>query len=200
LSENIQLSKELGFLRIGAALPPLRLADIDSNVAAIVDTMREAREQGVQVLAFPEMAITGYTLGDLVQHQALLAKAQKGLEEVLNQSAASAMVVVVGMPLVVDQKIFNCAVVLNSGHILGVIPKTILPGYKEFYENRWFASSWDGRSDTIELDTSVMAEYGFSINDGALFTNQVTVTLKIGARPYTPLMMVSNDGGFAGAH
>ncbi len=151
MGEKIQLSKDLGFLRIGMALPVLRVADIDFNVEAIINTMRKARNQDVQILTFPEMAITGYTIGDLVQHQALLLKAQKGLEEVLNESATSPMVVIVGMPLVVEQKIFNCAVVLNSGHILGVIPKTLLPTYREFYEDRWFSSSTDARSPTIEL-------------------------------------------------
>ncbi len=151
MSENIQLSKDLRFLRIGAALPVLRVADVDFNVGAIINVMRIARNQGVQILTFPEMTITGYTLGDLVQHQALLLKAQKGLEDVRNESTTSTMVVIVGMPLVVEQKIFNCAVVLNSGHILGVIPKTLLPTYKEFYEERWFSPSTDGRSDTTEL-------------------------------------------------
>jgi NAD+ synthase (glutamine-hydrolysing) len=151
VGENIQLSKELGFLRLGAALPALRLADVDFNVAAIIKTMRKARNQDVQILTFPEMAITGYTLGDLVQHQALLLKAKEGLGEVLKESARSTMVVIVGMPLVFEQKIFNCAVVLNSGHILGVIPKTLLPTYREFYEDRWFSPSWNGRDDAIEL-------------------------------------------------
>jgi NAD+ synthase (glutamine-hydrolysing) len=151
VGENIQLSRELGFLRMGMALPALRVADVDFNVGAIITTMREARSQGVQVLAFPEMSITGYTIGDLVQHQALLSKAQRGLERVLNESATSTMVAIVGVPLVVEQKLFNCAVVLNSGHILGVIPKTLLPTYKEFYEDRWFAPSTDAGSCTIEL-------------------------------------------------
>jgi NAD+ synthase (glutamine-hydrolysing) len=151
VGENIQLSKDLGFLRIGAALPTLRVADVDFNVKAIINAMKKARGQDVQILTFPEMAITGYTLGDLVQHQALLVKAQKGLNEILNESATSAMVVIVGMPLVVEQKIFNCAVILNSGHILGVIPKTLLPTYKEFYEDRWFSPSTDACSHIIEL-------------------------------------------------
>jgi NAD+ synthase (glutamine-hydrolysing) len=151
VDENTQLSKTLGFLRIGAALPALRLADVDYNVEDIINTMKRAKEQDVQILAFPEMSLTGYTIGDLVQHQALLSKAQRGLEDVLKESASSAMVVIVGMPLVVEQKIFNCAIVLNSGHILGVIPKTLLPTYKEFYEDRWFSSSTDARSHTIEL-------------------------------------------------
>jgi len=151
VDKDIHLSKTLGFLRIGAALPTLRVADVGFNVLAIIDTMKKAREQGVQVLTFPEMAITGYTLGDLVQHQALLTKAQEGLNEILNESSRSTMVTIVGVPLVMEQRIFNCAVVLNYGHILGVIPKTLLPTYKEFYEGRWFSPSREGRANAIEL-------------------------------------------------
>ncbi len=151
MAEGVQLNSDLGFLRIGGAVPALRLADVDFNVKAIISTMRKAGEQGVQVLTFPEMAITGYTLGDLVQHRALLAKAEKGLEAVLAESARRAMVVMVGLPLVVEQKIFNCAVVLNSGRILGVIPKTLLPGYREFYEDRWFAPATEVGSTLVEL-------------------------------------------------
>ncbi len=151
MSQGVQLSKDLGFLRIGAAIPLLRVADVDFNVGTIIECIKKAKNEGVQVLTFPEMAITGYTLGDLVQHQALLLKAQECLRHLLDESAGSTMVVIVGMPLVVEQKIFSCAAVLNSGRILGVIPKTFLPTYKEFYEDRWFTSSNIARSDTIEL-------------------------------------------------
>jgi NAD+ synthase (glutamine-hydrolysing) len=151
VDEDIQLSRTLGFLRIGAALPMLRVSDVDFNIRAIIDTIKKAGEQEVQVLTFPEMSLTGYTLGDLVQHQALLTKAREGLNEILDESTRSAMVVIAGMPLVVEQRIFNCAVVLNSGHILGVIPKTLLPTYKEFYEDRWFSPGSEGRADVLEL-------------------------------------------------
>jgi NAD+ synthase (glutamine-hydrolysing) len=148
---GIQLNKDLGFLRIAAVVPLLRVADVDFNVGNIVKAMKKASGEGVQVLAFPEMAITGYTLGDLVQQQALLTKAKEGLSRILKASAGNTMVVIVGMPLDVEQRIFNCAVVLNSGHILGVIPKTLLPSYREFYEDRWFTSSMDAHHDGIEL-------------------------------------------------
>jgi NAD+ synthase (glutamine-hydrolysing) len=151
VSQDVQLSTDLGFLRVSAAIPMLRVADVDFNVAAIMESLRKAGDDGAQVLTFPEMAITGYSIGDLVQHQALLMKAEKGLRDILAESASYAMLVIVGMPLYVEQKIFNCAVVLNAGRVLGVIPKTFLPGYKEFYEDRWFVSSRDARSDTIDL-------------------------------------------------
>ena len=151
MSQGLLLNKDLGFLRVGAVVPLLRVADVDFNVANIIEAMKKARDEGVQIVTFPEMALTGYTLGDLVQQQALLSRARRGLGDILKECSGSAMVVVVGMPLSVDQKIFNCAVVLNSGRILGVIPKTFLPSYKEFYEERWFSPSPDARSDIIEL-------------------------------------------------
>jgi NAD+ synthase (glutamine-hydrolysing) len=152
VNDNVKLNKDLGFLRIGAANPQLRVADIDFNIAAIIDTMKKARDRGVQVLAFPEMAITGYTIGDLIQQHALLLKAQQGLNEILKESQPGGMLVIVGIPLAAEQKIFNCAVALSSGHILGIIPKTLLPNYREFYEGRWFSSSTEARSKTLEID------------------------------------------------
>jgi NAD+ synthase (glutamine-hydrolysing) len=151
MAENLYLSKDLGFLRVGATVPKLRVADVESNVGSIIEDIKKARNEGVQVLISPEMAITGYTIGDLVQHQTLLLRAREGLRHILDESARGPMVVIVGMPLDVDQKIFNCAVALNQGHILGVIPKTLLPAYKEFYEDRWFTSSMDARCNTVEL-------------------------------------------------
>jgi len=148
---DIQLSKDLGCLRVGAAVTELRIANVNFNVAAIVKLLRKAEKEGVQVLVFPEMAVTGYTIGDLVQQEALLLEAQAGLQRILKESAGIDMVVALGVPLPIDQKIFNCAVVLNSGHILGVIPKAFLPSYREFYEDRWFSPARDARSETIEL-------------------------------------------------
>ena len=151
MSQKIELSRDLGYLRVGAAVPALRVADIDFNVKAMIDMIIKARKQGVQVVLFPEMSITGYTLGDLVQHQALLTEAEKGLGEVLNQSAGLPMVIIVGMPLSVEQKIFNVAVVINNASILGAIPKTFLPNYKEFYDERWFESGGNVYGSVIQL-------------------------------------------------
>jgi NAD+ synthase (glutamine-hydrolysing) len=151
LSQDIRLSHDLGFLRIAAAIPVLRVADVDSNVNEIIGLMRKARREGVQALCFPEMAITGYTLGDLVQHQSLLAKAREGLGKILVESASNPMVVIVGMPLSLEQKIFNSAIIINAGKVLGVIPKTYLPNYKEFYDERWFESGNNYHDNIIDL-------------------------------------------------
>lgn len=162
MHQGIELSKDLGFLRVGAAVPSLRVADIDFNIKAIIEAMGKAEKEGVQVLVLPEMAITGYTIGDLVQHQALLFTTEIGLFRILEASKNHAMLVIVGMPLAVDHKIFNCAVVLNSGRILGVIPKTYLPSYKEFYENRWFVSGAFACSDSVLLAGQV-APFGTDV-------------------------------------
>jgi NAD+ synthase (glutamine-hydrolysing) len=151
LGQKIELTQELGYLRVGAAVPALRVADVDFNVKAIVEMVIRARDQGVQIVVFPEMAITGYTLGDLVQHQTLLAKAEKGLGEVVKASAGLPIGIIVGMPLSVEQKIFNSAVIINNSNILGVVPKTFLPNYKEFYDERWFESGGNVRGGVIQL-------------------------------------------------
>ena len=150
------LTKDLGFLRVGAAVPPLKVADVDFNVATIIEMIYKAKVEGVQVLAFPEMSITGYTIGDLVQQQALLTKAEKGLHDVVDASKDSGMLIIVGLPLCIDQKIFNCVALINAGQILGIIPKTYLPSYKEFYENRWFVSGEDACSDTLHIGDKVV--------------------------------------------
>jgi NAD+ synthase (glutamine-hydrolysing) len=162
LVEDIRLSRDLGFMRIGAAVPVLRVADVDANVTEIIGLIRTAGREGVQALCFPELAITGYTLGDLVQQQALLTKAEEGLGKILAESSDIPMVVIVGLPISFEQKIFNSAVVINSGRILGVLPKTYLPTYKEFYDERWFESGNNCHENVIEL-AGQQAPFGIDI-------------------------------------
>ena len=151
MDSDLRLSRDLGFLRVGLAVPQLRLGDVDFNVQAVTAAVVEARRAQVQVLVLPEMAVTGYTIADLVQHRALLSKSREGLGRLLTETAQDSMVVVVGAPLEAEQKIYNCAVVINSGQILAVIPKTLLPTYKEFYERRWFFSGASAPTDLIEI-------------------------------------------------
>ncbi|MCX5992963.1 MAG: NAD(+) synthase, partial [Chloroflexi bacterium] len=128
-----------------------RVADVDFNVDAMLGMVKEAKSKGAQVLAFPEMSVTGYTIADLVHQQSLLAKAEHGLTRLAAGSADSGMLIVAGLPMLIDQKVFNCAAVLNGGQVLAIIPKTYLPSYKEFYEDRWFVSSEDACSDMLHL-------------------------------------------------
>ncbi|MBY0524187.1 MAG: NAD(+) synthase [Gemmataceae bacterium] len=138
-----------GFLRVAAAVPTLRVADCAFNAERILALMTRAEAEGVSVLVFPELAITGYTCADLF-HQITL---QHGARDALLHLARAGKsvfsgVAIVGLPFAVNDQLFNCAAVLHQGSILGLVPKTFLPNYKEFYEVRWFAPASAG-GDTV---------------------------------------------------
>src|SRR3954470_9611121 len=146
------MSLRHGFLRVAAACPMLRVADCAYNSERILGLMRRAEGEGVQLLVFPELALTGYTCNDLFQHEVLLRGAADALRPVVRAGAETfSGVAVVGLPLLVDDQIFNCAAVLHQGRLLGVVPKSFLPNYKEFYEGRWFAPAATARSKEVAL-------------------------------------------------
>ena len=131
-----------GFVKVAAGTPRIRVADCRYNAEQIFTLMREADKQGVKVLALPELCLTGYTCGDLFLQPTLLKGAEEGLRTILDATKNLDMVAAVGLPVwnKWDNKLYNCAAVIQSGEILGLIPKTYLPNYGEFYEGRWFAS------------------------------------------------------------
>ncbi len=144
-----------GFLRVAAACPALRVADCDFNVTQILSLMEQAEAEGVAVLVFPELCLTGYTCADLFQHNVLLAGAIAGLARLVQASAAAFTgVAIVGLPLAVDDQVFNCAAVLQRGKVLGIVPKSFIPNYKEFYEGRWFAAAATARSREVMLGSA----------------------------------------------
>lgn len=141
-----------GFLRVAAACPPVKVADPERNADATLDFVARAADRGVQVLVLPELGLTGYTCGDLFfSLTTLVAGAERALERVLRETARRSMVVVVGLPVLQGGRLFNAAAVLQSGRVLGVVPKTFLPGYKEYYEERWFSSSREARGAEVRL-------------------------------------------------
>jgi NAD+ synthase (glutamine-hydrolysing) len=141
-----------GFLRVGAACPPVSVANPDRNVAQMLRTFADAQAQGVQVLLFPELGITGYTAGDLFFSVSSLIKgAEAALGTLARETRRSATVIVVGLPALQDGRLFNTAAVLQAGEVLGLVPKSYLPGYREYYEERWFSSAREASSDTIRL-------------------------------------------------
>ena len=133
-----------GFIKVAAGTPKIRVADCRHNAEAIFTLMREAAEQGVRVLCLPELCLTGYTCGDLFLQDTLLKGAEEGLATILAATRNLDMVTALGLPVQFQNKLYNCAAVIQSGKILGLVPKTHLPNYGEFYEQRWF--SWPGRS------------------------------------------------------
>lgn len=141
-----------GLLRVAAASPQLRVADCATNAEHILDLMTQAEREGVALLAFPELCLTGYTCGDLFQQLTLQRAALAALDQIreATQSQFSG-IVIVGLPLVVQGQLFNTAAVLYRGQILGVVPKSFLPNYKEFYERRWFAPAQSAARKEVEL-------------------------------------------------
>jgi NAD+ synthase (glutamine-hydrolysing) len=142
-----------GFLRVAAAVPTLRVADCAFNAERILALMARAESEQVAVLVFPELCLTGYTCADLF-HQPVL---QKGAVAALAHVARAGRDVfsglaIVGLPLTVDDQVFNCAALLYRGRVLGVVPKSFIPNYKEFYEGRWFAAAATARSRQVVLD------------------------------------------------
>src|SRR5579871_1003061 len=126
---------EHGFLRVAAATPLVRVADCAFNAEHLLALMRRAEDEGVSVLVFPELSLTGYTCADLFQQPVLQRGALAALGRVAEGGGrAYSGVAVVGLPLAVDDQVFNCAAVLHRGRILGVVPKSFIPNYKEFYE------------------------------------------------------------------
>ena len=151
-----------GFIKVAAGTPKIRVADCRYNAEQIFTMMREADKQGVTVLCLPELCLTGYTCGDLFLQDTLLCGAEEGLQTILEATRNLDMVTVLGLPVRCkwDNKLYNCAAVIQSGEILGLVPKTYLPNYGEFYEQRWFASgagvetSVDLCGETVDMDAA----------------------------------------------
>ena len=128
-----------GFISVACGTPKLRLADCHYNAEQTFTMMRQAEKAGVKVLVLPELGLTGYTCGDLFYQESLLRGAEEALATVLEATRNLEVVTAVGLPVRVDQKLYNCAAVIQKGKILGVVPKTHIPNYGEFYEKRQFA-------------------------------------------------------------
>lgn len=142
---------EFGFMKIACGVPELRVADVEYNCRQIKQTIEMAADSGANLLLLPELSITGYTCADLFYQDTLLNAALEGLEGLCDFTTAFDMPVIVGAPLRSKDSLFNAAVVLYKGDILGAVPKTYLANYGEFYEKRWFASSYSATQSTISL-------------------------------------------------
>lgn len=139
-----------GFARVAACTLPVTIADPGANAAAVLEQARACHDDGVAVAVFPELCLTGYAIDDLVMQDAVLDDVHRSLAHLIAASADLRPLLVVGAPLRQGSRLFNCAVVIHRGRILGVAPKTYLPTYREFYERRWYASGSDA-PDTIEV-------------------------------------------------
>lgn len=129
-----------GFIKVAAATPKIKVADPAYNTEEILKIIDETEKKGASILVFSELTISGYTCGDLFLQQPLLTECKNQLLRIVKATKKKDMLVVVGCPIIVNQKLYNCAVVINRGEILGIVPKTHLPNYSEFYELRHFTS------------------------------------------------------------
>jgi NAD+ synthase (glutamine-hydrolysing) len=128
------MDKGFEYMRVASAVPSLRVADPYYNVKEIIKICVKASDQGVRVLVFPELSMTGYTCQDLFQQKSLTDRCQEALKLLLEETKYLNMLIAAGMPVRADGQLFNCAVILKEGKILGLVPKTYLPNYGEFYE------------------------------------------------------------------
>ena len=137
------MTTSFGYVRVAAAVPQMRVADCQYNASEIKKQITEAIHEGVQVICFPELSITGYTCADLFFTQQLQKDALAALEDVCAFTRDLPIIVLVGAPLKVDNNLYNCAFVMTDGDVIGVVPKINLPNTGEFYEKRWFSSGRD---------------------------------------------------------
>ena len=141
-----------GFVRVAAATPVVHTADPAANAEEHIALIREAGAQGVDLIVFPELSLSGYAIDDLLMQDALLAEVERQIELVAEAADEAGLIAVVGAPVRNGDALYNCAVVLGSGAVLGVVPKTYLPNYREYYEKRWFAPAASRSEDTVVLN------------------------------------------------
>lgn len=130
-----------GFVRVAAASPALKVADCDYNTDEIIKLINKAEGDNISAIVFPELSITAYTCGDLFLQSLLLEEALKSLNRICDATRNLSIVALVGLPIAVSNRLYNMAVVVSGGRVMGAVPKTFLPNYNEFYEKRWFSSS-----------------------------------------------------------
>ena len=149
---NVKLeSCMFGFYRVAAAVPEIKVADVDFNTDKIVELIHEADSNNATAVLFPELSITGYTCADLFHQPVLVDEASAALIKIAQNTCDCDVVSVVGSPLFYRNSLYNCAVVIQRGKILGVVPKVFNPNYREFYDKRWFASWGNKDNDQIRI-------------------------------------------------
>jgi NAD+ synthase (glutamine-hydrolysing) len=164
-----------GFVKVAAAVPHVQVADCFYNIQQMEGLMRQASDKGVQIIAFPEMSVTAYTCLDLFAQQTLLKNAEQALLKLVSDTADLNILTIAGTPLVTENRLINAAIAFQAGKILGVVPKTYIPNYKEFQEQRWFTSATELRDKTVSI-----GDRTYPLGSHLLFTaGQVKVGIEI---------------------
>lgn len=157
-----------GFIKVCAATPKIKVADCESNGTEMIRLLQTANREQVKLIVFPELCITGYTCGDLFLQNTLLREAKKQLGRIIKAAAEMDMLVVVGLPLAIKGKLYNMAAVIKSGELLGLVPKSHIPNYGEFYERRYFHPG-EEEIDFISLELDGMVYDEIPVGSKLLF-------------------------------
>ena len=186
-----------GFVKVAAAVPAVKVADVEYNVQQVESLIAQAEGQGVEVLVFPELCLTGYTCQDLFKEQLLIDKAEEGLLVLLDFTRKLDVISIVGLPVQIGSLLYNCAAVIQGGTLLGVVPKTYLPNYGEFYEKRWFASAQDLTPQDFYLAGSLVHATPeptiFTTCDGARFGIEICEDVWAPTPPSNQLSLAGAD-------
>ena len=158
-----------GFIKIACATPDIKVADCQYNADRIIELITEAHSKGVKIICFPELSVTGYTCGDLFLQDALLSSAKSELVRIVKETEKLNIVSIIGMPLTVCGKLYNCAVIVNKGKAIGAVAKQNIPNYSEFYEVRHFTAMPDGLCADVPLD----GEHSVHIEDTVFICNEL---------------------------
>lgn len=193
---------KFGFIRVAACSPEIKPADTDFNADRIIELARECAAKGVELAVFPELCITGYTCADLFEQESLLDGAVSALRKIQMELHDSCITIVVGAPLTRGDALYNCAVVIAHGSIIGVVPKSYLPNYGEFYEKRWFKAAPGATPDSSILLKDApyqkVEHKPFGTNllfdcDGAKFGIEICEDLWVPNPPSTSLALSGAD-------
>ena len=156
-----------GFVKTAAVTPKIRVADTRYNAEVIISGVREAADAGAKIIVLPELCITGYSCGDLFWQEKLLSGAKEGLFAIAAETAGTDALIFAGLPVACDGKLYNAAAAINRGRILGLIPKTCIPAYNEFYEMRHFARGMEepvpvrlSGTQEVRMGTKLLFECG----------------------------------------
>jgi len=139
------------FIRVAAAVPKVKVADVEANVGEIISLIEQAQQRDVAIVVFPELCLSAYTCGDLFFQDTLHCAIEKGLRRLLMETESVQTIAIVGAPLWYENRLYNCAIVIQRGKVLGIVPKSYLANHKEFYEKRWFQSGRDILDRTLHI-------------------------------------------------
>ncbi len=156
------MNKKYGYVRIGAIVPKMKVANTEFNTDVIIDEIKKADALGISIVTTPELSLTGYTCADLFSQDVLIEETYESIRKIQDNTKELDIISIIGAPIRTENQLFNCAVIIQKGIILGVIPKTYIPNYSEFYEKRWFASSINAKNKTVDIN-GIQVPFGTNI-------------------------------------